>query len=206
MANELFYELPQDCEAVAEIVKSIPSTWCWVNGFLAATREMYESGQIAENTRLFISRFYSIKPTIIGVDDVPYENLNTLRDRKQGFVPQISDVVLKGKLVSSVGFDEAGFENEIFSMNRVKELAAEFIQRGYKGWISAYSGYENNHANDNPEKFSLTHSSGKKGFETDSSILPPHVSLQWDPRYGGKRENLDGMVTRLEELGLRSLK
>lgn len=200
--SRLCYELPQDREAVAEIVRAIPSNWCWIDGQLSATRELYQRGQIAENTRLFISRFYSIKPTIIGSDDVPYEDDGSARIRKEGIIlPKISDIILRKKLFSSVSFNESAFESNGVPMDLVKELAEGFIQMGYKGWIDAFSGYENNHKYDNPERFSLTYASERCG----SVLLPPNISLCWNPKFGGKKENLDGIIIQLEKLRLKQI-
>jgi len=201
--QKLLYELPQDREVVAEIAKAIPSDWCWVDGCLSAPRALYESGQVAQNTRLSISRYHSITPTIVGVDDVPYEDEHYLRKRKQGIISQINEVVLKAKFFSSVSFDGAAFETRDSSIDTVRELAAEFIKRGYKGWINAYSGHNRNNKYDNPERFSFTHAHTRGGTITDPTPLPPHISLQWEPKYGGNRENLDEIIAKLEKLGLR---
>lgn len=188
--NKLLYELPTDNRKVAVIVDAIPSDWCWIDGFLGAPRLLYEQRRVAHNTGLLISRFYSIKPTIIGVDDVPFEDIYTLRERNQGLiVPQINDIVLRGKLHSSVRFDEAGFQTPQLPLSAVKELAREFILLGYKGWMSAYSAYKNNHKFDNPERVSFTHSHTPGGTITNPSPLPPHISLKWDEKFGGIREN-----------------
>ncbi len=194
--------MPQDREAVAEIINSIPPNWCWIDGNLSATRELYHSGQVAENTQLFISRFYSIKPTIIGSDNVPYEDGYSMRERKEGVIlPKISDIILRKKLFSSVSFDEAAFESRQISIDLVKELAEGFILLGYKGWIDAFSGYKDNSKYANPERFCLTHAPKKCG----TGVLPPNISLFWNSKFGGKRENLDRIVIRLEKLRLKQI-
>lgn len=206
LVNQLLYELPEDREAVAEIVRAIPSGWRWVDGYLSAPRELYRSGKVAGNTRLVISRFYLIKPTIIGADDVPYEDEKSLRKTEQGLlIPRIADVILRGKLCSSVSFDEAGFKPGEISIDAVKELAGEFIRRGYKGRLHTYSGYQNNNKYDNPETFSFTHARTGGGTIVHPRPLPPHISLEWDPRHGGKREHLESIIAELERIRVRQL-
>lgn len=204
-AGTLIYELPEEKEKVAEIVDSIPSKWCWIDGGLTAPRSLYESGRIAKNTRLFLGRFYSIKPTLIGAHDVPYGE-KFMGDKDKTVTPAIRDIVLEGKLVSSVRFDTAGFETHAdgITVETVRELAAGFIRLGYKGCIQAYSGYDDNNRCDNPESFSLTHyTTIRSMFDREE---PPHVRLDWDPKFCGKRENLEGMISVFSKMGLKELK
>jgi hypothetical protein len=199
MTEKLIYELPED--KVAKIINSIPSNWRWVDGFLIAPKKLYEEGKIAENTRLKISRFYSIKPTIIGYNDAPFEEE---AERKEGLIaPKLTDILLKGKLFSSIHFDEAGFETAEYNIDTVKELAIGFIQKGYKGWIRGYSGYRNNNKYDNPEKLCISNSHTEESF--DNPAMPPHIELEWDKEYGGKRENLSKIINTIEKFGLKEL-
>lgn len=204
MPGRLCYELPTDPDTVAYIVRAIPSGWKWIDGGLIAPRKLYEQGQIAENTRLSLSRFYSIHPTIIGAHDVPYEDQHALQ-RSKMIVPKIDDVTLRRKFFSSVFFHEAGFETKEVTMDTLKELIEGLLRLGYKGSIHAFSGYRNNHKYDNPERFSFTHASTKGGTFINPSPLPPHLSLAWHEEHDGKREHLDDLVHTIERVGLQEL-
>ena len=74
MASKIVYELPEDNKKVSDIVGVIPADWCWIDGRLTAPKQLYRELRVAKNTRLKISRFYSIKPSIIGSDDVAFED------------------------------------------------------------------------------------------------------------------------------------
>lgn len=181
------YYLPEK-EILAELIGIIPATWCWIDGILTAGRELYEKNMIARNTRLCLSRFHDINPTIIPVYDVPFEDKNDKKEKPK--TPNFPEIFLKGKLVSSVSFDEAGFESYALPFYTARDLASEFIRLGYKGWLYAYSGYRDNNKFDNPERFEISHKDGK-------------IKLQWDESNDGKRENLDVFTKKLEELKIR---
>ena len=203
MAEKIIYELPEDnIEKITKCINAIPSDWNWVDGFLIAPKKLYEQGKIAENTRLNIGRFYSIKPTIIGYNDAPFGKEEA---RTKGLIaPKLTDIILKGKLYSSVHFDEAAFETSEYNMDTVKELAIGFIEKGYKGRIEAYSGYRNNNKYDNPETLGISTSYTEKSFH--SLAMPAHIELEWDKEHGGKKENLSKIIKTIEELGLKELK
>ena len=203
MAEKLIYELPEDnIEKIAKCINAIPSNWSWVDGCLTAPKKLYEQGKIAENTRLNISRFYSIKPTIIGYNDAPFGEKAA---RKEGLIaPKLIDIILKGKLYSSIDFYEAAFETSECNMDTVKELAIGFIEKGYNGVILAYSGYNDNNKYDNPERFGISTSHTEESFH--SPAMPAHIKLTWDKEHGGKKENLKEIIKTIEKLGLKELK
>jgi len=205
MPGKLLYELPEKRKDLIEIVSSIPSYWSWIDGRLFATRELYNSGKIATNTRLFISRFYSIKPTIQGVHDTPYEDHPIDVIEGEIFGPKIHDVLFGGKLFSSVVFDEAAFDtpNKI-TMDMVKKLVEEFLRMGYMGWISAFSGFRNYNKYDNPESFNFQY--GEREWPTPTSkFTAPHISLEWNQEHFGKKENLEGILKVIKKLKLKEI-
>lgn len=197
MTGKLSYEFPSERKNVIELVRAIPSNWSWVDGYLYATKELYSSDRVAENTRLLISRFYSINPNIVGTDDVPFEEQDLRRERKPRSNPKITDIVLRHKLFSSILFDEAAFETPEISIETVKELAEGFIGMGYKGWIHSYSGYRDNNKFANPERYYFNH---------DYQGSPASVSVEWDEGNGGKKENLEGILKIIQSLSLKELK
>lgn len=202
MLEKIYYEMPRKKEDVVAVVKAIPSGWSWVDGYLIAPRELYDQGQIALNTRLVISRFGSTRPTIVGKDDVPYEDSLNRRELKKDINPRIIDIAVKRKLFSGVSFAEAAFQDRPMQMAYLKELIEGFIGLGYKGWISAYSDHKNNSKYDNPETLSMQHFGDKACF-LNPVDLPPHICLTWEEKHGGKRGNLDEIISTLEKLGLR---
>lgn len=204
MKNEIIYELPEEKGGLIEIIDSIPSNWSWIDGGLTPTKQLYGIDKIAKNTRLRISRWYSIKPTIIGVDNVPFEEERGLRERKEFVIPDLFGALCEGKLFSSVHFDEAGFETPEISIGIVKKFVRYFLELGYKGWISAYSGYRNNHKYDNPERFHFSHY--HQGTSVFGPELPPHISLEWEEEYSGKKENLSQIIKKISSLNLKEIK
>jgi len=202
MLERIYYELPRKKEGVVEVVKAIPSGWSWIDGYLSAPRELYEQNQIAPNTKLVISRFNSIRPTIRGADDVPYEDSRVRRETKKDLNPSIIDIAIRRKLFSSVSFDEAAFQDDPMRMSALKKLIEGFIGLGYKGWIGAYSDHQNNNKYDNPETLSFQHFGQGSSFMNPVE-LPPHICLTWKEKHGGKRENLDEIIRVLEKLELK---
>ena len=194
MESKLYFELPDNPEVAIEIVKAIPSDWCWVDGGLVAPKELYERGKIAEDTELVLSRFYSIKSTIISTK------------KSEGhltFPVKLDEIFLEGKLPSSVYFDEAGFDKYSISIDMVKKIAVGYIQKGYKGWLRSFSGYRDNSKYDNPEDLSLNQFPERGGSFISPRPMPSHVVLAWDERHGGKRERLIPIISKLEQLGLK---
>ncbi|MBI4451646.1 hypothetical protein HY642_06750 [Candidatus Woesearchaeota archaeon] len=186
---ELIYQLPDEKVKVAEIVSLIPEAWSWIDGKLLATRELYEQDAVAMNTQLFLSRSYLIKPTIRGSLDAPYEEQQSFTET---FIePRIIDVLLRGKLFSSIDFDTAGFEKSL-PMHTVREIAREFILKGYKGQIGAYSGHQNNNQYDNPERLHISHYERK-------------ITLQWKREFLGSRKNLDDIIQGFRVLHFKRL-
>jgi len=195
---KLSYEVPEKREDWAEVAESIPSNWCWVNGFLTAPKKLYEEKRIAENTRLVIEEF-SKSPFIKGADDVPYEDINIhRREREHLFFPRVVDVILRGKLCSSISFTHVGYERDRDNIEMVKELSSGLIKEGFMGYMKAYSGYEDNKEFHNPETFSF-------GVAYLGGNTPRYINLEWDERYGGRRENLNEIIERLERLRLKEL-
>lgn len=200
MDRKLIYKLPIDRDKVAGIIDSIPSKWSWIDGRLHLIDE--QCGPVAHNTQLSISRFYPTQPTIVGAPDVTYDPYRSpsfqTAPKLNPIVPRIEDVIIEKKLFSGIIFDEAGFktpfvEGNYVMMDTVKKLAQYFIKKGYIGWISAYSGYENNHKYDNPEVLRLSHENWL-------------IELEWDERFGGSIRNLETIIKNFEKLGLNEIK
>lgn len=194
-SHELIYELPKEKDKLIEIIDSIPSNWSWIDGFLSAPKELYKKDKIAKNTRLYISRWYSINPTILGADDVPFEKEYGLRKKEEFVIPNLFEVLCERKLFSSVSFNEAGFETS-------QKFIKYFIGLEYRGWISADRGYRDNNKYHNPERFSFSHLP-KRVFGEE---LPLHISLEWDKEYGGKKENLLQIIKKILSLNLKEIK
>jgi hypothetical protein len=193
MRETLLFELPSEPQHVAEIVDTVPSNWNWFDGYLTAPRILYEKDQIARDTVLALSRFYCIKPTIQGQEAYPFENEKSLEGRRAEYrLPGILDIV-KGKQFAIVNFDEAGFETSSYiPFESVREIASHFIRLGYKGWLSVYSGYRENSKTAIPEKLDLSHRQEK-------------IKLSWDEEYDGKKENLESLLAKLKQLGVKEI-
>lgn len=189
MVETLKYKLPESPEEQYEILKTIPDTWSFISGFLLATKKIYDEGNIAENTRLEISRFIN-SPVIIASDDLPYEFEESNRIIKEDYskIPKIYDILFNNRLPSSVRFIEAGFRKEKVFITSI-DLAREFIRRGYKGYLNIFNGYCDDEAFANRNRFCLYHQE-------------PHIELYWDKKFKGKKEDLVSIFTKIEQLGL----
>ncbi|MEK6841034.1 MAG: hypothetical protein AABX45_00370 [Nanoarchaeota archaeon] len=196
--------MPEDIIDQIRVIETIPSNWAGIYGSLNAPTELYKKGRVAENTRLHISQFYDIHKTIIGADDVPYEDARQIRKKKEGCIkPNINDILLRGKLFSSIVLDNAAFKTEDITIEDLKEILVQYIGRGYKGSLIVCSGFYNNNEFDNPERFYFDHFQSKSFFHKE--IIPPHVVLEWNEGYGGKKEDLETMIKSFEKIGLREL-
>lgn len=188
--TKLRYEMPDDAEKLGQIVLSVPSNWCWVNGYLKAPRALYEKGEIAQNMKLILSRFHSIQPMYQSIEDYPYEEQSLHTGRSSYVDSSLLDIVLEKRWPSSVVFDEAAFETRKITIDMINRIINKFLILGYKGSASYYSGYRANSPFKNPERFAFTH-------------IRNEIELHWDEKYDGKQENLKPIVTQLEKLNSR---
>lgn len=189
--GKIIYELPKK-EKLIKILKFIPTDWNSFFGTLYAPKKLYEENKIAENTRLNIYRTHGEQPIcIIGAKDAPSGEEQKYED---GIKSNVSELICKNKLFSSVRFNQAGAEAKIISFEEINEIVRYFIGLGYEGLMLAES------RSDPKEHKSLE----TFGFCHYSHLnVSPNITLEWNREYGGKKENLNQILRRMDELGVK---
>ncbi len=192
---DVVYEMPEEAEKLVHVLEAVPSGWSWVDGYLLAPQSLYDSHQIAEETRLVVSRHYETEPTLIWANDLPFEDEDIYtRERNSGGRPaNLIEVVGERKQVSSVAFREAGYDSKVLTFDFAKGILQEFVRRGYKGWATIFSRDVDNRKYNNPEKVHIGHTN------------PGNITLSWNEEYSGKLENLRTIIDACETVGLREL-
>ena len=196
--------MPAEPIQLAQLVRAIPDDFSWIDGYLLAPKKLYDQDLIARNTRLTIRRFADA-PLIRGVGAIPFEeSLLPRAEQKIERVPaDLLAVFLYGGLVSSVGFDEAGFQGRPQPFKDIKRLIEHFYMKSYKGELELFRGYEDDDKYANSERVSFSHRPSKKTFLTQE--LPPHISLEWNTKSGGKMSRLSELIKGIERLDLKAI-
>jgi len=194
--GEIIYELPEDVSKVIEVIEAVPSDWHWIEGTLYAPRELYDKGNIMENTRLVVPYNEEIK--VVGKEDVPWEEVVDAHSCQGYFQQEGADLdisqVLSEKSYSSVIIEsnmnkiKKSYElDDPKKLRLVKDLTTILLSKGYRGNIKAV---RNN---------SLT------GFRIMNTMLIDYlkrrISLDYITGFA-KKEDLDLLIQKLEELGI----
>ena len=189
----LTYKLPEDKETVARVVELIPPNWSTFSGVLRAPLAFYEKDKVAKDTQLVISRFYSVHPTIVGwKNDLPYEHwtLEKIVHTPKQCEPRLVDVLVRGKMFSSVLFDSPGYDEDV-KLDVAKEIAAGFVRRGYKGSLYGVRR-QNDYESSQAEDMMINHPSSR-------------ITLEWNEGNGGSRANFAAIEKSLRELEVEKL-
>lgn len=198
MGEKIFFEIPDDVETILKLVESIPSTWSWLDGWLDAPKRLTSSGAAVENTGFRISRFHSIKPTVIGRHN---------RDGEINPAPDLFEILVEQKLPGFIEFDEAGFGRDI--LDHAKSLAAGFLSKGYEGRLDFYMDYDQHRDSkySNPARCNMIFRPWNgPGLIDEHGPQPARVKLEWDEKYGGKMEDIWPIADVCRNLGLKEYK
>lgn len=196
MSGKVYFELPEDGDVMAQVVEAVPDSWSWVDGFLSAESGLIAASRVLKDTGLRLSRFHSIKPTIVG----------RRRSQEEGeSVPDIFGFVIEHKLPGFVSFDEAGFqEGKVVTLALAKRLAAGFIRLGYRGGLWFSAGCCDNQKYSNPaicdirlQPWEGFHCSEERGEQ------PSRVKLEWNAEFGGSQAMVDPIAEACRRLGLK---
>ncbi|MEK6556322.1 MAG: hypothetical protein AABZ31_13830 [Bdellovibrionota bacterium] len=190
MVYKLIYDLPRHPDHLIEIIKTLPKNWDCLDGFLLAPFPLYNQGKIAERTRLVIGVEWNSRATIIGADDVPFEQESVQREPEDDlYEPNILEVLQNKKGFSSIHFDRAGLTPQKFP--EVCTLAISFLEQGYKGELVAYRNYEkiNDQETICSERFSFSH-------------ITRSLELAYDPEHAGREHNILRIQHKIESYGL----
>ncbi len=190
MVNKIVYDLPRHTHHLIEILKSIPPTWDCLDGFLLAPFPLYNRGEIAQRTRLVIGADSNRRASIVGADDVPFEESKNPREPEDDlYEPDVLAVLLNKKGYSSIHFDHAGFFQP--TLSGARDLAVSFIEMGYKGELTAYRNYEGISESEiiYSERFSFSH-------------MTRTLDLAFDTAHLGREHNILRIQRAIELCGL----
>jgi hypothetical protein len=191
MSGNLEYQLPESDLDVARVVEAIPSRFKWVAGRIFAPQKLYEEGEIAMDICLEFASNPGEK-ILVGMHDVPFERLpeNGYQQRPNFGSLNSYNLLFGRKLVSSVAFKKLGKDSGSRFNDETRILASEFLKRGYKGYITAFSGNDDVYGS-NPEVLHIQHATP---WQT------PNITLHWYEMFGGNREGLDELIGVLEQV------
>ena len=114
--------------------------------------------------------------------------------------PDLAALLVEGRPPGFVSFRCAGYGAR-WQFLDARTLAAGFVRRGYRGWVSLNNGRCREHTDEVPARVEVhldpwVH----RGLLGQGSLLevgapartsPPVVVLSWDPRYGGSLTQLE---------------
>lgn len=194
MGEQLFFKILDDVEVMVKLVNAVPDSWGWLDGQLCAPAELNTNGKAERDTGFAIQRFHSIGPTIIGAYN---------RESGKRLKPNLYAIIAEQKLPGFIDFNEAGYEYEI-SLELAKRFAVAFLNKGYRGGLRFYLDCYRNSKYSNPAECSMALVSWYgASFGDEIGEQPARVKLEWDERYGGKKEDITPILTVCQSLGLR---
>lgn len=184
-----FPEWSQSKLIVPVLVQAVPSDWCWVDGMLQAPPATNPEHPCFDDYSLSgfaIQRFHLIRPTVFAPDGkTELDLVGLLCDRK---------------LPAFVAFEEAGF-GETIKFPVAREIAARYAKSGYRGWLWFYASNHRDRKHDSRARCWIDFPLG--GDEESRRFHEPAgVRLEWDERYGGKREDIEPIHEACLKLGL----
>lgn len=173
----ILYVMPKP-EVVSKVVSLIPDDWSW-KGSLDASKSQYEREAVAKNTSLAI--------------DVHGSKIESWGSGKYDLL-----ALNQGKLASHLEINYLGSEPINNIEQGLNSLLTHYVSQGHRGDIEAWSQKHTIMGVNNPmgETFQER---VKFDYEREKIII------SWDPKYHGKRENLDAFVEGMSELGLREI-
>lgn len=192
----LYFKLPDESNARAQIVEAIPDSWAWMDGMLTAPQALVEGGQVAVGCGFAVRRFHASQPTLIG----PYST-----ERCGHLVPDLAAMMLEQKPPEFVVFDEAGFTSQITLTTAIR-IAAGFIRKGYGNrHLRFYRDCRDNIKSNNSASCDIAFSPVDHGtFGEEQGLQPARIRLQWTPKYGGKPEHVEPIAAACRLLNLEA--
>lgn len=166
---------------VARLVAAVPDNWSDISGWLDATDPDaawdtgYEFHRHGSGVRIVARRKWTAHDKIAEVIR-PDPVALLVEQRPPGFV----------------SFDDTGYDN-----NReflvARALAAGFIRRGYRGWISINNGRGRKYADQKPAQVDIHLSPWSLLVDVSAPrrTVPPAIVLSWDVRHGGDLAQLE---------------
>ena len=197
--GSLIFQIPEDSMVMSQLTEAVPD-WGrvgWIGGCLIPTQAMIQNGQVAKDTGFKLSRFIS--------DHL----LKGRYDPKAGgdLPCDWCEMLVERKLPAFVIFHQVGYSGSLISFSDAKQITKGFLNLGYRGALNFYSADYDNHEFENPERcrLHLERWRGYKCQEKGHAEHHPLISLEWNVEYGGKREELEPIVSFCRSLGLAEL-
>jgi len=197
MFERRIFALPDYKEVAVRLVEAVSSDWSWLDGSLDAPQSLKDSGQVAVETGYAISRFHTIKPTIVASPSPP---------DLEG-TPDLYGLIADRRFPDFVRFDEAGIYKPI-SLDEAKRIAIAYVRFGYLGFLFFYSNYHDNSKYHNAARCRIylqTPMDSIDGIIYPQDMPLSAVTLEWDEEYDGKEEDLEPILSVCRSLDLPEL-
>ncbi len=144
-SEKISFTLHDSGEVIAEIVGTVPDDWDRVDGWLEPSPALAGSGRVALRSGYSVSP-YSSSPLIRGLWN---------EERREYDLPDLSEMMIAGRLPKFVSFDKAGVERSRPNLAFCRQLAAHYVLLGYRGWLSFSAGAHRNGAHDRPADMTM---------------------------------------------------
>lgn len=196
MGGKMFFEIPDDQEVMVKLVEAVPSTWSWVGGILNAPKTLINSGMALKDTGFTIQRFHDIRPTIVG----HYDHYQGRRLK-----PDLFAIIVEQKFPGFIGFNEAGYDPCVVTLELAKRVAVGFLRKGYRGALGFFKGCYDNNKYKNAAFCSIEFQSqyGTPVSGVEAGYQPARVILEWNENFYGKEEDVKPILEMCRSLNLR---
>lgn len=186
-----YFNLPSIEEERLQIIKSLPNNWAAISAELYAPKILYLQGKISANTCLDLDSTWEGIAKITGEFTTSWEERDQQQENNFSHTitsPDLSEYLLKNKLVAKVKMKYVGFNSEPVSYGDALDILQNFISLGYKGFINILSKY-------NPSEWKLELKNPRIGI----NYMTGEIELKHN---GEKRKDLGDFFISLHRLGL----
>ena len=188
----LFLELPDDSEVMAQLVLAVPDTWAWVTGILKMRKLIADADMLSGSSGFELGA--RDKVTIVG----GYDGKGRRSD------PDIVRIVSTPALPDFVSFSYAGLYAH-GSIAYAKQIAAALLRQRYLGGMYFYRDAHHDHESANSAKASFCFTSNRimhGETRADPEMRKPYLHLEWFPHNGGKEAHIASIAEACRSLGL----
>jgi len=166
----------------ARLVEAVPDDWSDVSGSLDSTDPAaawdtgYEFHRSASDVRIVARRRWTAGGEFFRAVQRP----------------DLAGLLIEGRAPGFVLFHNTGYDGDLQFLV-ARSLAASFVRRGYRGWLSVNNGRGREYSHKMPAQvcFHLSPWSLLVDVSAPRRTVPPTVVLSWDERYGGSLEQLE---------------
>lgn len=209
--TKFFFRLPNDrngrlnYDSIASILYSIPSTWSYLSGWLIYPNErmqtpLSEAPVIANRTMQCMWR--NLAPTYRGV---AFKDGTDELATHSPYHPEMAIYRPNGPWPRAVEFCEAGFgstpEYAHYSFKSAIDLAAHYVREcRYIGWLRC-ALQAGQYDGETAATIRLRMTPGE-GQEEPGVCHPPRLWIEFNPRWGGKLDDIEPVLAACRKLRL----